>query len=422
MNTRTFIFLSLLLVSFACQNHNPKSIQSMELPESYAQTIENLVGFFDNNGFDSTKLVYYSEIDNEGNITSNKIYTVALNRLIYGLSYTSVYYPENLTKAENLVSFLFNNLIGADSIGPYFLLFVDGDAVDSSANLDIWQQSYGLCGLTEYYRNNPSEALLSRIHSLFDAFVLRFHDTENGGFWGGYNTTTGAKSGSKSLQSLMYPITAFMGNLWLSDSLNRSKYEPFMQENLEILYKAGWNAELNWVNIRFSDDWKVCESQDKDNPCFTVSPGHNFQLGALFLRAYAWNFLNQETIATYQATGRGIVDSTLHKPIFGDIDIGNGFVSLVNPLTNEVLDDRKTWWQHAEAIIALSFCRDLYSEELEQLESFYFGNFPDRQNGGEFFYLNAENQPLTDEKKGSMGKATYHTIEMIRFLMENNGE
>jgi mannose/cellobiose epimerase-like protein (N-acyl-D-glucosamine 2-epimerase family) len=391
----------------------------VELPETYSHTIENLIGFFDDNGFDPDDLVYYSEIDNEGKITSDKIYMVALSRLIYGLSYTSVYYPENLEKAENLVNFLLRNLIGADSTGEYFTSFIEGDTTASSANLDVWQQAYGLCGLTEFYRNSPNEELLSRIHQLFDAFVMRFHDPENGGFWGNYNIETGGVSGSKSLQSLMYPVTAFMGNLWLADSLNRGKYEPYIKDNLEILNRAGWNTETNWVNIKFGDDWSVCESPDKSKPCFKVSPGHNFQLGALFLRTSSWTFLNQETKIIYQAKGKEIINSTLHKPIFGNSSIGNGFISQVNPLTDEVLDDRRTWWQHAEAIIALSLWKDSFAEELEQLKAFYFKSFQDHQNGGEFFYLDATNHPITSEMKGSMGKSTYHTIEMIRFLMEN---
>jgi len=418
MTVRSSVLLIFMLFTKTCQNNSANSEQIRELPNIYSQTIENLIDFFDENGFDSENQFYYSEIDNEGKITSEKIYTVALNRLIYGLSYTSRYFPENLKKAEDLTHFLLQNLIGTDAIGPYFISYIEGDHIDTSAYLDVWQQAYGLCGLTEFYRTSPSEELLSRIHQLFDAFIMRFHDPLNGGFWGSYNIAARGISGSKSLQSLMYPITAFMGNLWLADSLNRAKYEPYIKENLDILYKAAWNSETNWVNIKFSDDWKACESQDKSKPCFTVSPGHNFQLGALFLRTQTWTFLNQERKTIYQAAGREIINSTLHKPIFGNNNIGNGFISLVNPLTDEVLDDRKTWWQHAEAIIALSLCNDTYVEELKQLETYYFKNFQDHQNKGEFFYLDNNNHPITSELKGSMGKSTYHTIEMIRFLME----
>lgn len=418
MTARSSVLLIFILFITACQNNSTKSEQIMELPEVYSETIKNLIAFFDENGFEPENLVYYSEIDNEGKITSDKIYTVALNRLIYGLSYTSRYFPENYQKAEHLTNFLMQNLIGTDSIGDYFISFIEGDHIDASPYLDVWQQAYGLCGLTEFYRTSPSEELLSTIHQLFDAFIMRFHDPVNGGFYGSYNMETGSISGSKSLQSLMYPITAFLGNLWLADTLNRDKYEPYIKENLDLLYKVAWNTETNWVNIKFKDDWTVCESPDKSKPCFTVSPGHNFQLGALFLRSKTWTFLNQETKTIYQAKGREIINSTLHKPIFGNKHIGNGFISLVNPHTDEVLDDRKTWWQHAEAIIALSMCKNTYVEELKQLETFYFKNFQDHQNKGEFFYLDNNNRPITTELKGSMGKSTYHTIEMIRFLME----
>lgn len=90
----------------------------------------------------------------------------------------------------------------------------------------------------------------------------------------------------------------------------------------------------------------------------------------------------------------------------------------MNPVTSEVTDNRKTWWQHCEALIALSLSDGSFEEEQKNLEAYYFSTFPDQQNGGEFFYVDAENQPLTEELKGSIGKSAYHTIEMIRFLNE----
>jgi mannose/cellobiose epimerase-like protein (N-acyl-D-glucosamine 2-epimerase family) len=210
-----------------------------------------------------------------------------------------------------------------------------------------------------------------------------------------------------------------MANLWLADTLNRGMYEPIIRDNLRIINQIAWNNQTNWVNLKFDDSWAVCKSPNVENPCFTVSPGHNFQLASLLLRTKAWDFISDSDKSAYYKRGIEILDVTLKKPIFAENNLDNGFYSLVNPLTNKILDDRKTWWQHCEALIALSLSDGKYTTELNQLEHFFFNTFPDFKNKGEFFYVDKNNNPITSELKGSIGKSAYHTIEMIRFLDEN---
>jgi len=392
--------------------------QSTAIKAVHQNTINRLLDFFQDNAYDAELNAYFSDIDNTGQITSDRIYNVALSRLIYGLSFSSIIDKSYLEKAKGAANFQMNKLIGQDSIGNYFISYIDAPSytIDSSLALDIWQQGYGLCGLSELYRNQPDAKLLSTIHSIHEDFVTRFHDDINGGFYGNYNPQNGAVSGSKSLQSLLYPITAYMENLWLADTPNREKYEPYLKENISIAYQNGWNRALGWVNIKFDDSWSPCEHRSAEEPCFNVAPGHNFQFASLLLRSKNWDFLTSEEKLKYQNLGLEIIDATLKKHIYPSDNLDQGFYSEVNPVNNEITDRRKTWWQHCEALIALSLAEDKYSAELKELETFYFDSFQDDVNRGEFFYLDENNKPLTNEWKGSIGKSTYHTIEMIRFL------
>lgn len=401
-----FVFLS------SC---NAQEKRDKQLSIKYSKQIENLISFFDENAYDSIQKAYYSEIDNEGKVTSKRIFNVALSRMVYGLSYTSKYYPENIKKAKNAIDFQLNNLIANDSIGMYFISNVENDIKSNSNEIDIWQQAYGLCGLIEFYGNKPNDQLLKKIHQLNAAFVKRFKDTINGGFYGNYSFVKGQISGSKSLQSLMYPVTSYMANLWEIDTINRNKYEEILKENLQLLYQKAWNKKTGWVNVKFTDTWNVCDNSDENNPCFTVTPGHNFQLASLFLRTRDWGFLPEKDKVNYQLFGQGILKKTLSNLK----TIENGFYSEYNPITNKVIDQRKAWWQHAEAIIALSLAKGNYKKELIKLEEFYFENFQDFEYGGEYFYLTNKNTPIKTELKGSIGKSIYHTIEMIRYQTKN---
>jgi len=407
-----------LIFIMACLYFSCTENQTVTNPIKHKNDIKLLIKFFDDNAYQASLGTFYSEIDNNGQIVSQKIYNVALSRMIYGLAYASNIDTSYLKKAQSASAFQINKLTAQDSLGTYFNSYFDisSNTADSSSSLDIWQQAYGLCGLSELYRNAPNDKVLSQIHQFHDSFISRFHDTVNGGFYGNYDIQKGKISGSKSLQALVYPITAYMENLWLADAANRSKYEPFLKENVRIAYENGWNENLGWVNIKFDDAWNVCSHPSSENPCFKVSPGHNFQLASLFLRTKNWDFLTAEEKAKYKNLGIAILNTTLSKPIYPEKNLSQGFYSEVNPLTNEVSDKRKTWWQHCEALIALSLAGEKYEVESTKLEQFYFNAFPDKNKGGEFFYLDKDNVPDLKELKGNIGKSTYHTIEMIRFL------
>jgi len=208
--------------------------------------IKQLIHFFTTNAYEKNSGTFYSEVNNKGEVVSGKVFNVALSRLVYGLSYSSKVDKANLSKAQDAVNFQLEQLIGTDSLGTYFRSFFDLNAntPDSSLSLDIWQQAYGLCGLSELYRNNPNEDLLSQIHLHHENFIKRFHDKKNGGFYGNYEKNKQVE-GSKTLQALIYPITAYMENLWLADVANRKKYEPYLKENIRIAFERGWNKDLD---------------------------------------------------------------------------------------------------------------------------------------------------------------------------------
>lgn len=419
MKNNIVVILVLLTVFTSC---NKKKNNSEEINFKYSKQVENLIGFFDRYAYDSIQKTYYSEIDNDGNVVSKNIYNVALSRLIYGLSYTSKWNSENLKLAKNAANFQLKNLVKSGALASSFISNIENGTPSQSYQIDIWQQAYGLCGLSELYRIEKNEELLLQIHQLHNAFVQRFKDTVNGGFFGNYKFSEGQISGSKSLQSLMYPITAYMENLWLADTKNSSKYESYLKENLAIAYKNAWNSDLGWANIKFDDQWNPCQHLSAKKPCYRVTPGHNFQLASLFLRTKDWKFLTADERKKYQKLGLEILNTTLKKQIYPNTDLSQGFYSEVNPVSNKVTDKRKMWWQHCEAHIALSFTDGKFEKEIKALEAFYFNSFPDKINGGEYFYVTENDEPITTELKGSIGKSIYHTIEMIRFRNKKTSE
>ncbi|AZQ65251.1 hypothetical protein EI427_23850 [Flammeovirga pectinis] len=400
-------FTVLVVVLISCQSNQNKVVSK---GEKYVVS-NNLLQFFINYAWNDSIGTFYSEIDNEGKIVSDKVYTVASSRLIYGLAYASQTNQDYLEKATRTFQFQKNHLIGTNKQGYYSLSFAKEPTPTS---FDVWQQAYGLCGVSELYRITKNIDLLPTIHDLHKGFIRKFRDPNHKGFWGEFKNGQGV-TGSKSLQSLLYPLTAYMINLWNADTVHKTNYEHQLAENIALLYQHAWNEETSWANVKFNDDWTVQKTEE--NKCaFTVTPGHNFQLAALLLRTASFDFISKENKTKYEALGKHIIDITLQKKIFHLNDISNGFYSEVNPNTNKIIDTRKTWWQHAEAIIALSLYKEKYTREQEDLEEFFYTTFTDRIVGGEYFYVTENDKPITTELKGSIGKSTYHTIEMLRFI------
>lgn len=384
--------------------------------------LKNSINFFERHAYEPKLGAYYSELDSKGKRLSDKVHLVALSRMVYALSYASSIEPAYETKAQEAANFILKHMLLEDSLGAYFAsTYLPGkDEAVANRSLGIWEQAYGLCGLSEWYRVSGDKDLLAQIHYLFDLFIQRFYDAEQGGCYDYYIIDGPNDNRPKSFQSAIYPVSAFMANLWEADVENRPKYEAYLARHLDLAYKKLWNPRTLWVNITFDQDWNVCGISEEGCCCFDVMPGHNFQLAWTLLRARDWNFIAQEKRHKYDSLGQFIIQTTLKHPVWGDpTNLAQGFYEQVNPETNTLISRKKSWWQHCEAIIALSFVKAKYSDELEQLERYFTHFFVDFELGNEFFYLDATNQVYKEEPKGSLGKSSYHTAEMVKYLLKN---
>jgi len=395
------------------------AIEKNKMKPDNFNLVENSIMFFNKNAYSNEFKTYFSEVDTNGNVTSDNIHLVALSRLIYALEYASKFDSKYEERAVDASKFFLSHMIVKDSIGNYFNETVStaNEALDQKS-LGIWQQSYGLCGLVAIYRLTKDEKTLKIIHQVFDGYIKRFHDEQSLGFVGSYSFADGSQFNDKSLQSILYPLSAALFYLWEIDIDNRDKYEPFIKENTALLLDKSWNPDLGWVNLKFDSEWNLCGKVNNTEPCYNVSPGHNFQLSWVLLKLSNFSFLEDKTRTRCKELGNSILENTMKKSIWAK-EVSNGFVSEINPANNTIISKQKTWWQHAEAITALSYAKEKYSNEFKMLLNFFTTNFVDFKNGNEHFCLNEDNSPVLDKPKGSMGKSSYHITEMIYYMNQN---
>ncbi|MBU3005575.1 hypothetical protein [Paraglaciecola arctica] len=234
-----------------------------QFDKSYASLIDANLAFFIKHGWDKDLGVFYSELDNQGKRVSEKIHTVALGRLIYALAYASQYNQEYLSVAKRAASFQLDNLIANETgVGHYFLPTYESGKVAHVKSLDIWQQTYGMTGLVELYRQTQDEKLLAKIHELHKSYVKRFQDPLEQGFVMNYDLEHSVRFKEKSFQSVIYPLSGYLINLWEADREHRDLYEQVLQDHASLAAKYLWSEQLGWPNISFSKNWKPCVVQD----------------------------------------------------------------------------------------------------------------------------------------------------------------
>ncbi|WP_163423716.1 AGE family epimerase/isomerase [Flagellimonas sp. CMM7] len=404
-----------------CKFEEKKKMDTDDLHEAPLEfdLVENSIQFFDKNAFDQAHGVYFSEVDSKGKVTSDKVHLVALSRLLYALEYASRFDSKYEKQALEASDFFIKNFMSKDTLGTYFFETVEINGEPTMPdNLGIWQQSYGLGGLAVIHRLKKDKATLKLLHDAFEGYRAHFHDARSKGFVGSYAMDEGIQHDDKTLQSILYPMSAALFYMWEQDLENRAKYEPFLKENIALLLEYGWNAKLGWVNLKFDREWRLCGKENNVEPCFNVVPGHNFQLGWVLLQSSTFPFLNPDVQMQCKKLGTAVIENTMKKPIW-DGSVSNGFYSEVNPATGKILSKRKTWWQHTEAITALSFMKVSFPNEFKSLLNFFRDNFVDFKGGNEFFFLTEDNSPILTEPKGSMGKSSYHVTEMVLYINQN---
>ncbi len=162
-------------------------------------------------------------------------------------------------------------------------VYVDGTAVQHDG-LNIWEQSYGFNGLVSYYDMFKDDGILDLIRELFDAYAKRFHDNEADGFVFNYNLENDKDYNSKMIQTIMYPVTSFMGRLYLADIENRSVYEPYLVEAYNLAVENVYNFDTENVQVTYDRDFNYMGDKE-------VLPGHYFQVSWFFMMAKKFDAL-----------------------------------------------------------------------------------------------------------------------------------
>jgi len=205
----------------------------------------------------------------------------------------------------------------------------------------------------------------------------------------------------------MYPVTSFMGRLSIADKNNTKKYERWIREAYELGAKYLYDKETKSVRVTF--DRKFNYSGDSE-----VLPGHFFQLSWFFTSSRKYIDILGEN--NYYDLGAKIYKDSMKKAWMIDA-FNNGIPESVNPATDQVVSAKRVWWEHSEWINAMCHLDDVKKHDVEKVLNLFEKMFVDYKKGCEYFAISEKGIP-DNKLKGDLGKSSYHTIEMCKFILD----
>lgn len=380
------------------------------------------VEYFNTHAWDEKSGSYASEIGRDGKRLSEKRHLIATGRMIYGLAHAAQGNPEYLQRARRTAEFLTTKMIAHDALGPYFLSTVDAKGKDLAhqTTLIVNEQAYGLCGLVALYQATGDHKVLETLREMYYAFVKRFHDLADKGFFDGYDLERQAPVRTKSFDSTVYVATSFLLEFAQADAINRNHANKLLTELADKVVAHFPDDKLGFIHEQFDASWNPSWSGWRKQGKNTISiVGHGFQAAWFLMRA---SDLTENGRTRYRQTAAKIIRQLLHHGV-ADATRGGFYNAFKREDATLMWGSDKHWWQQAEAILALTLADrlNLVSSQQawkarSQAIDFYFKHFVD-PTGGEFDVVDEQGHPTKDAVKGSMGKSTYHSVEFARYML-----
>lgn len=397
----------------------------------WLELAEHSANFINDHAFNATQGFYYSELDHQGQVVSDKVYLLALSRMIYAQSYLASQGLADIKRAAASVDFILNNMLAKDKHGSYLIPLYKPDSKNARpTKLAINEQAYGLCGLVEYYRVTGDKKVLAHIHQLHSSFIRRFRDPKYGGYFDAYDLIKSEAVTIKSYASTVYVATAYLINLMEADTSRQAEYQATLRDLVSLAAEHLPDRNTGWIKENFARNWKAdWRDWQRQGEHSVGIVGRNLQYAWLLLRAAQWKFISPKVATQYRQMAYQSIDNMLSKPSW-DSENGGFLDAFVRENDSPMWNTNKAWWQQAEALMALAAAlhfgeadlgdkrRERYADALSKTAIFFHRHFVDRENGGEFFNVTRNGTAIENELKGQKGKSAYHTVELAKFMID----
>jgi mannobiose 2-epimerase len=380
--------------------------------------LDHVLQYWNRYAVDTGKGGFAGKINNANNqIPGASKGTVLNSRILWTFSaaYSLSENPAHLALAERAFCYIRDHFNDPIHGGLYWSVDAAGNLLDS--HKQIYAQSFGIYGMSEYYRATGSEEALEMAIAWFRLVEQYSLDKQYGGYIDAFSRDwsfledkrLSAKDSNavKTMNTHLHIIEGYSNlyKVW-PDSLLRIR----IRELLTIFDERILNKQTGHLELFFDERWTAETG--------IISYGHDIEAGWL-LQHCAESIGDANLISVSKFNAIRITDAAMEG-----FDQDAGLWYELDTKANRLVKE-KHWWPQAEALVGLCNAWQIsgdprYQEAMFRNWLFIKKYILDPEAGEWYWGVNSDHIPMEGQDKAGFWKCPYHNsracMEIIRRL------
>jgi mannobiose 2-epimerase len=386
--------------------------------EEIRAELDQILAYWCRYAVDSEKGGFAGKVDDANNPIPGAAKSAVLNSRIlwtFSAAYPLTRMPAHLAMADRAFCYIRDHFTDPVAGGLYWSVDAGGNALDT--HKQIYAQSFGIYGMSEYYRATGNEQALALAKEWFKLIEQYSFDAKYGGYIDAFagnwslledmRLSARDENAAKTMNTHLHVIEGYanMYEVW-PDPLLLTR----IRELLDIFEEKILNKNSYHLELFFGREWEPGPG--------VISYGHDIEAGWL-LQACAASIADEERIKRAAHNAIRITDAAMEGL---DDDGGLWYEMKVN---ESRLVKEKHWWPQAEALVGLCNAWQIsgagrYLEAMLKNWRFTKRYICDPEKGEWHWGVKEDHSIMEEQDKIGFWKCPYHNsracIELIRRL------
>ncbi len=399
------------------QNAPPVIMTEMKpFQEEIRREFDRILGFWNRFSMDKEKDGFVGKLDNANKPIQGATKGAVLNARIlwtFSAAYSFTNQTEHLDLATTAYYYIRDHFTDPVNGGLFWSVDENGNPLDT--HKQIYAQSFGIYGMSEYYRASGNEqalALAIEWYRLIEQYSL---DTAYRGYMDAFardwtfleNKRLSAKDDNalKTMNTHLHILEGYANlyELW-PDPLLRIR----IVELLALFQEKIVDKNNDHLRLFFDAEWNLKPG--------IISYGHDIEAGWL-LQSCAESIGDETWIPLTKANALRITDAAMEG-----LDDDGGLWYELDTISGQLVKE-KHWWPQAEALIGLCNAWEISGNPLYQkamLKNWQFIKkyIIDHKEGEWFWGVTADHSIMKDQDKIGLWKCPYHNSRACLQLLK----
>ena len=385
----------------------------MNLSEEVHQELNQRIFPFWSNLADYENGGFYGYVGYDGRIDKEAEKGVILNTRIlwfFSAMYCLEKKEKTLKLANHAYDFMVNKLFDNKYDGLYWMVDYKGQPTDDRKH--IYNQAFGIYGLSQYYKATGKEEALTLAKKLFDIIEKKCENSN--GYLEEFDRQWNEKENEmlsenevisdRTMNTHLHVLEAYT---LLYEVSKEEKVKARLYYLLDLIKNKIYSEKNHALKVFFDKNWKeTIEMQ---------SYGHDIEATWLIDRA-AEVLGDKKLIESTHAYTLKIAENIYEKAYSP--------IGMINETVNGVTDPTRVWWVQAESVLGFYNAyektnNNKYLEASQKLFEFIQNFLVDKKENSEWYWkLNEDNSPVIGKPIVEPWKCPYHNGRMCIEIIE----